>query len=137
CQYRCTILRPAIGFRRRWPRPPMLHRTQTRSTEIVCDKIVCVIYNSPLPGSGRMRSWAQDKRPDQGRKTMSNSRINSLLRGASLAFASMAAFAAPAFAQDATADNDGDIVVTGTRLRGVAPVCCPLQSITSQRFEDA
>jgi len=71
---------------------------------------------------------------------MSSSRINSLLCGVSLAVASLA-FATPALAQDApeaaAEDESGEIVVTGTRMRGVAPVGSPLQSITPQDLEDA
>lgn len=69
---------------------------------------------------------------------MSSSRINSLLCGVSLAVATLGAFAAPAMAQDAASeDESGEVVVTGTRLRGVAPVGSPLQSITPQQLEDA
>ncbi|MBL8552158.1 MAG: TonB-dependent receptor [Hyphomonadaceae bacterium] len=59
-----------------------------------------------------------------------------LLRGTSLAMVALASLAAPgAFAQSAESE-DQDIVVTGTRLRGVAPVGSPIQSITVQDLEN-
>jgi iron complex outermembrane receptor protein len=67
---------------------------------------------------------------------MAKSHLKSLARGASLVAALAAAGAAsPAFAQEA-AEEEEAIVVTGTRLRGAAPVGSALQSITSEDLED-
>jgi len=68
---------------------------------------------------------------------MQNSRFSSLLCSASLAAAFGVFGGAPAIAQQVEEQDDTAIVVTGTRMRGVAPVGSPIQSITPQDLEDA